>query len=963
MAEFDLLNTVQPADGWFCVTGILKKDGGKDDVKQTLVATRQEVDALVARYVKQRRNVFFAVAKYATDANRTKANVKAVKAFWLDLDCGEDKAVPNPKTGIPEGYINQTAAAKALQGFCTLVGLPLPIVVNSGRGLHVYWVLTTEVTREEWEPVAERLRELCLTHKFYVDNAVFEVARILRIPGTYNFKGKEPLLVGVLGNPIKAEPVEFQHFSKLLGIKESPPKRVSKLGAYLATAKDCNSAYKFSKIMRRTATGDGCAQLLDCFTNQETLVEPRWFDALSVANKCEDRTAAIIKMSERHPEYSFDAADAKARNAEGPHGCEVFERNNPGGCEGCPHQGKITGPLRLGKIILAATTADPVVNETKMEPEGKPNGATTYPFPFFKGKYSGIYHTDGIEDSDAEPTLVYKNDLYVVKRMEDPGVGEVIVFKLHLPNDGVRQFKIPNVHISEKSELRRALASYGVLCSGSKKFDLLHLYIILSITQLQDDKRAEKMRTQFGWADKDSKFIIGDKEISAHGVYHSPPSALTDDLAQYMAPKGTLEKWKEVFKLYGRPGLEPHAFAALTAFGSPLFKFVGHNGAIINLIHPSSGTGKSTVLYMVNSIMGHPKELSANFSDTLNAKIMQLGMMNNLCFTVDEMTNPPTKDFSILAYSMSQGRGKHRVKASANELRQNYTHWANMSLCSSNASFYEKLAALKNYADGEMMRLLEYKIDYTPADVIPTDLAKDMFDHQLVNNYGHAGPLYAQYLLSNLEDVVEGLLAIQRKIDLELKLTQRERFWSAILACNIAGGLIAKRLELIDWDMNKLYAWATQMVHELRNDTTPPTFNAVQVVGDFLNRHINNTLVVEDAADKRSHMPLRPTLDPRGELINRYEPDTNRLFITAKPFKNDCVELQLNYKDTLAKLKQQGIFLGTTMKRMSKGMKVVSPGVHSLIFDCSHPDFSVDMQQFTSQGTESDTETDGSRAD
>ena len=208
MAEFDLLNTVQPADGWFCVTGILKKDGGKDDVKQTLVATRQEVDALVARYVKQRRNVFFAVAKYATDANRTKANVKAVKAFWLDLDCGKDKAVPNPKTGIPGGYLTQPEAAKALQGFCTLVGLPLPIVVNSGRGLHVYWVLTTEITREEWEPVAERLRELCLTHKFYVDNAVFEVARILRIPGTYNFKGKEPLLVGVLGDPIKAEPVE-----------------------------------------------------------------------------------------------------------------------------------------------------------------------------------------------------------------------------------------------------------------------------------------------------------------------------------------------------------------------------------------------------------------------------------------------------------------------------------------------------------------------------------------------------------------------------------------------------------------------------------------------------------------------------------------------------------------------------------------------------------------------------------
>ena len=109
------------------------------------------------------------------------------------------------------------------------------------------------------------------------------------------------------------------------------------------------------------------------------------------------------------------------------------------------------------------------------------------------------------------------------------------------------------------------------------------------------------MRTQFGWADNNSKFIIGDKEISVDGSYHSPPSALTDDLAQHMVPTGTMEKWKEVFSLYGKPGLEPHAFAALTAFGSPLFKFVGQNGAILNLIHPSSGTGKSTILYMVNN--------------------------------------------------------------------------------------------------------------------------------------------------------------------------------------------------------------------------------------------------------------------------------------------------------------------------------------------------------------------------
>ena len=90
-------------------------------------------------------------------------------------------------------------------------------------------------------------------------------------------------------------------------------------------------------------------------------------------------------------------------------------------------------------------------------------------------------------------------------------------------------------------------------------------------------------------------------------------------------------------------------------------------------------------------------------------------------------------------------------------------------------------------------------------------------------------------------------------------------------------------------------------------------------------------------------MPKLPTAEPYGELINRYEPDTDKLFITAKAFKKDCVEFQVNYKDTLNDLKSRGIFLGTSVKRMSKGMKIVSSGVHALVFDCSHPDF-VDVQ-------------------
>ena len=282
--------------------------------------------------------------------------------------------------------------------------------------------------------------------------------------------------------------------------------------------------------------------------------------------------------------------------------------------------------------------------------------------------------------------------------------------------------------ICSKDELRKALAQHGVVTFKSQ-YDNLSTFVVSSVKNLQFTKKAEMMRTQFGWVDGDSKFILGDKEITVDGTFYSPPSTTTQDVAAKLVVKGTLEKWKEVFNLYAKPGLEPQAFGALTAFGSPLLKFTGLEGAIINLIHPTSGSGKSTVLFMCNSVSGQPKDLTSMFKDTFNAKIHQLGVMNNLANTIDEITNMSGMEFSDLAYSISQGRGKNKMKGSTNELRINNTKWQGMTLTSSNASFYEKLGVAKSSPDGESMRLLEYKIE--PTDLIAADYAKQMFDHQL----------------------------------------------------------------------------------------------------------------------------------------------------------------------------------------------------------------------------------------
>jgi hypothetical protein len=82
-----------------------------------------------------------------------------------------------------------------------------------------------------------------------------------------------------------------------------------------------------------------------------------------------------------------------------------------------------------------------------------------------------------------------------------------------------------------------------------------------------------------------------------------------------------------------------------------------------------------------------------------------------------------------------------------------------------------------------------------------------------------------------------------------------------------------------------------------------------------------------------------PTMEPKGELFIRYEPDTKLLWISAKAFKDFCVERQINYKDLLKELKEANVFKETINKRMAKGMKVVSPAVRALMFDASQADF------------------------
>ena len=181
---------------------------------------------------------------------------------------------------------------------------------------------------------------------------------------------------------------------------------------------------------------------------------------------------------------------------------------------------------------------------------------------------------------------------------------------------------------------------------------------------------------------------------------------------------------------------------------------------------------------------------------------------------------------------------------------------------------------------------------------------------------------------------------VQNKIDKELRLTTRERNWSAIIAANIAGGLIANQLGIIKFNMKRIYKKAAELIQILREETVAPLDSYVSVLGAFIVDNINNMLIVNGEVDQRSQKQHAPSLEPKwGDLVLRYEPDTQHLFIPVKKLRDTLDRDYTDYKAFLKDLSARGIYIETVNKRMSKGMAFTAPAQRCVVFDAAHSEF------------------------
>ena len=900
-----LLSRILAPQGHYCLVG-LKKDA---QPKQSFYRTLEDIEFEANNLLFNNYDIYFACATFKEPSKRTQVNATWFKSFFLDIDCGEGKP-----------YADQGAALIALKAFCQNNNLQTPTLVSSGSGIHAYWILSEAIEKTEWLPVAEKLKLLCAENNLEADAAITaDAARILRIPETYNYKTDPPVYVTCMH---ESPDILFETFKGAVG-SVKPSKKAYEASA--TTQRKDNLQYSFYKIMQKTINGKGCGQIKYALAHQDRIDYNLWRGVLSIAANCKDSKIAIHAVSDKHPGYSAEETEKIASSTTNkPQLCDTFDATHTGICTECPHFRKIKNPLELGVEVKKDT-----------------NSEIDIPFPYFRGVAGGIYRKS--RDPNDNDLLIYENDIFLIKRLHDKEQGYMVLVRFILPKDAPREFYIPLSVMRSKEELGKLIAKEGIV-TMSKQLDAMMVYLIACTKHQQKEEEAEIMRVQFGWVDEDNKFILGDKEIGSKSIKYSPPSPSTESLCQWIQSKGDLEEWKKVISVYDQENFEPHCFGLFTAFGAPLMKHLGFNGALINLINSSSGTGKSTILKVCNSVYGHPDKLLAQETDTFAHKMYRLGIMNSMPYTIDEVTNMDPATVSKLLYNVSQGTGPGRMQSQTNVERKNDTSWALIALASANSSMAEKLSLLKQFADGELMRLLEYRIDQT--NNISKAVAYDLFEGTMLHNYGLAGPEYIKWLVKNLGTAIELTKGVQNTLDNKMNLNAKERFWSAVISCNITGAHLAKQLNLIDIDVERVLRWSTyELIPILRQQISEPKIDFISVLGSFLNTNRGNILVVNGTADARTDLYPAPLVEPRFELSIRLEPDEKTLYVSSKAIRRYCAQEQIIFKDLILDLGEKNIYRGTKRKRLAKGTSIDSPPVETHIFDVSTDEL-IDTSQF-----------------
>jgi hypothetical protein len=924
----EFLRAVWPAEGVYCLATPFVIPGSNPPKRVYAHKTFDDVSDAVSFVLNQRstKDLFFAIhtlkehsvwnpEKLNTRTNemgstevRVQRNMKASRAFFFDIDVGDD----------PQKYSSQVEAVQGLRKFCEAAGLPRPMVTSSGGGIHVYWLIVDPLESDEWRLHAAKLKQLAHHYGLKIDNArTTDTASVLRVAGTFNFKDKtQPKEVKALTPATEHGTGEFiQLLDKAVitaGVTIAPPPRFA--GAEDDGVLGSNTVREFEgPPVSLKALLLSCGQmrrLALAAKNKKLISEPEWYHGvIGVGRFLEDGHRRVLQFGDPawHPQIQEKIRQHELRRDTtgkplGPTGCaKLLEVSGPANehiCTACPfkkqvEEGRIHGPIGAAKFKDPAPP--PVVHELLSgvaEPVVVTIPDPPAPFVRLKGGGIAVYAEDA--DGNKDYNTLYEHDLYPIRRLSNLGQGlEQQVWHVELPRGEAKDFTLDAEMLYDPRKFTTAIANQGIYPHRGN-IPGLQEYMVAYIANLQKLVDADAQHNHLGWTDDFTKFIFPDKVLSADGTAKSAQLSVGAQRASVNVRKaGDLQKQVELLRFYAHPAYRAHQFLVLAGLAAPIFFATGHHGVIVNA-SGDAGASKSTALYTAASFWGQPELYPINGTNngaTVRGRNERVATMANLPVCVDEITHMPAKDAVDLAMSITQPGHRIRLDTTGIERANLESYKATIMLTTANNSLHGLLSQDNAAGTAGSMRVLEIKFRPTG---IHTKAQADDYLHELKLHYGHLGEVFIQYVMKNMAAVQARVRELVREIDAECRIQSSERFWSATIAVVLVAGEIAQQLGIISYDLAALRRWCIEeQVPEMRGIVKEEYSDPLGIVTDYLETISSNILVMErmnHATQNLVNVKRRPT----GALLGHYDTDDQVLYVLKKGFKDYCVKIGAN---------------------------------------------------------------------
>jgi hypothetical protein len=946
MTPLEFLAAVLPAPstGMYCVAELssYKKEHQYEE-------TLEDLQAPVEAWHDADKDVYFALSTFEVAGKRTADNARFIRSLFIDMD----------------GYASKKDAATALGAFLEKTGmseLGSPYIVGSGGGLHVYWPFEEAVDIVSWKPVAENFKRLCKQESMAIDMTVTaDAARVLRVPGTTNFKKKyaTPRPVRILA---EGDTFSFDALSKLINDKLTAPAYEApsnvfalpgvrpSLSTPTATSVKLfeNTATKFKTIWLATQQGNGCGQLANYVENAtEDGMEPIWRGLLSLTQKCDDANKAAAWLSQMHP-YPPERMHEKLRSIKGPYPCIKFDSENPGICTSCKHWGKITNPLALGREVRISTEEKEIPinipsSSNVLASEQRTVKRPPAPKGFAYGDKGGVYvermveQDDGTKAKKMVPILPY--DMFVVDILNTQN--DHSVHMVALRPEGPVDLIIPQKVVVSNIDTVKALAQQNIIASFGQGNDKnLFDYVRACVEEASSNKVAVKVPSSYGWQD-DGTYVFAGRIFSKDRPAFTLPMPGLENLQSFTEPAGSIENWRKFINLLIAKKMYKHLAVVLAGAGAPLMRYTKLFGMTFHCASTESGTGKSLALEAAASVWGHPTRYRTGKSTSPVAMQQRLGLLQNHPLITDELTSKNRDNFEWLPeflLDMTQGKGKERMEAGSNKERLNLSTWATNALLSSNTHMVDILTGgRKHAAEGELRRLLEILME-DPLSWEPHEIE---IIKSLQDNYGSAGVMMIDYMVNNEATLEPLVTSTVTRMYQEFNATNDERFWMAGIGASVAAGIIwsSQYAGIVDLPLKEIIKAFQDAVKYMRKAMKAGARAAEDVLNAYTGENYGKFVVV-----KRSDGSLLAQLGGNqeidqsitrtsvaGRIEHEITPGYVDYYIEETLLKAYCATMSFGYAAFIKQLSEtEGFFVERMKKDMTSKTKGPPMRVNSL---------------------------------